>query len=339
MSTILGIIKVIFLLSFLVLIHEGGHFIVAKLCKIKVEEFSLGFGKKLWSKQKGETVYSIRCFLFGGYVKLFGEVEQIDEKGSFNNAKVGHRIAIVSAGAIVNIVFGIIAYFVLMSAYGINNTTVIDKIIPEYQNEQTLLQPGDKILEINGKRTRTKQDIDNIMFVSQNDIINVLLERNSEKIDLQLKPIKLEYENGFIRYILGIQLKRADYYFTNNVYYGFWNTVSFISSMKDSLIMLFTGKVNMNQMSGPIGISEVVIKTDGLYDFLYLLSTISLSLGVTNLLPIPALDGGKLVLLILEAIRKKKIDEKLEMEIQTIGFMFLIMLSIYISINDIKRIF
>ena len=156
MGFIVGALKVIFLLGFLVFIHEGGHFLVAKLCKVKVREFSLGFGPNLFSKQGVETKYSIRAIPFGGYVDMVGETEQVEEKGSFSEAKVSHRIAIVVAGAIVNIVFGLVVYFLLMSLAGTNSSTMVRQIIPEYASREMNLQAGDKIIQINDKKTRIK---------------------------------------------------------------------------------------------------------------------------------------------------------------------------------------
>lgn len=338
MSFIIGAIKVVFLLGFLVLIHEGGHFIVAKLCKVKVKEFAIGFGPEIFSKQGKETKYSIRMIPLGGYVDMLGEIEDEQEEGSFSQANVSKRIAIVAAGAVVNIIFAVLVYFILMVTSGVNSSTIVEQIPAEYVDKQTVLQAGDEILMIDGQKTRVKSDIDNILFEADGENINVLVNRNGSNIELDVKPVAIEYK-GKIRYILGIDVKAQDINFVNNVYYGFWETVGFVGSIGDSLKMLFTGNVGIDQMTGPVGISEMVVKTSGIYDFVYLLSLISLSLGVTNLLPIPALDGGKIVLLIIEAIRKKRIDEELELKIQSIGFTFLIVLSIYISFNDIVKIF
>lgn len=338
MHIIIGIIKVVFLLGFLVLIHEGGHFLVAKLCKVKVREFSIGFGPKLFAKQGKETKYSLRAIPFGGYVDMLGEAEASCEQGSFSNAKVGHRIAIVAAGAIVNIMFGILVYFLLMTGSGANRSTVIQSLIPEYISENTVLQPGDKILEINGKKTRIKSDVDEILLQSNGETLDMLVNRNGENLALKVMPIAIEY-GRITRYILGVEVAQAEKNFANNLYYGSWETVAFVGSIGDSLKMLISGNVSFNQMTGPVGISGMVVKTSGIYEFVYLLAVISLSLGVTNLLPIPALDGGRLVLLIIEGIRGKALDQEVELSIQSAGFFLLILFSIYISYKDILRIF
>ena len=249
---LINALKIIFLLGFLILIHECGHFFVARLCKIKVNEFSIGFGKLLFKKMGKETQYSLRLIPLGGYVNLEGEEKESEEEGSFSKASIPKRMAIILAGGLTNIVFAIIVFFIL------------SLIVINTQGE-------------------------NISF--------------------------------------GLSIKMS-----------FLNVGEFISSIFESLKMLFTGQVTINDFIGPVGISEVVVKTTDIQNYIYLLCLISMSLGITNLLPFPALDGGKFVLLIIEAIRGKKLSEKVETNIQLIGFSLLILLSIYVAYNDILRI-
>jgi len=248
----INVIKIIFLLGFLVLIHEGGHFLVARLCKVNVLEFSIGFGPVILQKKPKETKYSLRAIPLGGYVRLEGEDEHSDCEGSFSKASIPKRMAIVLAGGLTNIIFGLIVFFIL-------GTVII----------------------------------------------------HSQKIDDSIG---------------------------NSMYLALIKTKEFLFSMFESLKMLFIGKAKVDQFIGPVGISEVIAKTSGIQDYIYILSLISVSLGVTNLLPIPALDGGKILLLIIEAIRRKKLSEKTEINIQLIGFAFLITISLYVAYNDILRI-
>jgi len=241
-SFLINAIKIIFLLGFLVLIHEGGHFLVAKLCKVKVNEFAIGFGPTIWKKQGKETKYALRLIPLGGFVSMEGEEEHSEEEGSFSKASISKRIAIVLAGGLVNIIFGVILYWILASI------------------------------------------------------------------------------------VLG------------NVGLGFKSLINFLLSMIESLKMLFTGKVFADQLMGPIGISTVIAGTSGVQDFIYLLSLISVSLGVTNLLPLLPLDGGRVVMLIIEAVRRKPLKEKFEIGLQMAGFIFFIGLSLYVAYNDILRI-
>lgn len=335
MNFLINAFKIVFLLGFLIFIHEGGHFLAARLFKVKVEEFSIGFGPKIFSKKGKETDYSISLIPFGGYVRMTGETERSEEKGAFNNAKLLHRIAIVSSGPIVNIVFGIIVYFVLVTFSGFNASTVVESVMPEAVSNIADIQAGDKILQINDKKIRIKTDISKALEKNNGDKIEILVLRNGEEVTINALPT--EYAEGV--YILGVKLQPLEASFAEKTYNAFWATVNFTESIGDSLIMLVTGNVGINQMTGPIGISNIVVETDGLYDFVYLLCLISMSLGITNLLPIPALDGGRILLLIIEGIRGKALKEEIELGIQSLGFTILILFSLYVSYNDILRIF
>ncbi|MCI8482218.1 MAG: RIP metalloprotease RseP [Clostridia bacterium] len=420
LSFIITVIKVIFLLGFLVFIHEGGHFLVARLCKVKVNEFAIGFGPTIWKSKHTKTQYALRLIPLGGFVSMEGEEERSDEEGSFSKASIPKRIAIVLAGGIVNILFGLLIYFFLVSAVGENVSQTIEKLEPEYGASQAGLLPEDEVLRINGKRVHQKQDITKIMEQSEGKTVCVQIKRNDEILEYMVEPktiigmdtgiyLGVEGENltteivalypnspaqnsgievgdvileingkevnnnpyqvvSYINeaqtrqiafkikrkeeikdimveadisytYLLGISFKKAENNVINNIYYGFWNTVDFSTSIIENLKMLFTGKVSTNQLMGPIGISGMVAKTQAIEDFVYLLALISLSLGVTNLLPFPPLDGGKVVIYLIELIRKKPMKEKTEMNIQMLGFAVLIGLTIFVTYNDIIRIF
>lgn len=350
MTIIISALKIIFLLGFLILIHEAGHMTVAKLCKVKVNEFSIGFGPIIWKKQGKETKYEIRLIPLGGFCSMEGEEQNSDEEGSFSKASIPKRIAIVIAGATVNILFGLIVYFILTSSTTTYVTNIVTSTIDGYSAEQIGLQQNDKIVEFNGKKIKNKNDLNREMckatgttlygtkkFEYNGTEIPIKIERNGEIKEFKIVPSKIE-NNGYVVYYLGVQLKQSDNTFKNHLIYGWMETGIFASSIFENLGMLFSGKVETDQMMGPVGISEVVVKTNGFREFVYILAVISLSLGVTNLLPIPALDGGKILLLIIEAIRRKTIDEKTEVNLQLIGFSILIAISLYVTYNDILRI-
>ena len=414
MNFILGAIKIIFVLGFLIFIHDGGHFLVAIWCKVKVKEFAIGFGPQIFSKNIKDTKFSLRLIPFGGFVDMLGESERVQKEGSFSSTNVWKRILIVAAGAIVNITFALILYFSLIFITSNNVSTTIDSIMPEYSENLTGLKANDKIVSIDGNKIHLKTDINLILNELKKDEVIVTVERNNKKIDVKVKPTKLPqnkigiyFENNtdnkidYIEpnmpaynsqilqgdeiisindieilnteqiinqisesknvklkinrnneilefnldtieqnyYYLGVINKVAENNFGNNVYYAYWETVKFVSDIFNNLKDLFIGNISVKQLSGPIGISEYIVKTDTVYNFVYMISLISLSLGITNLLPIPALDGGRIFLLIIEAIRRKPLEEELEMKIQTVGFLLIIGLSIYVSLNDILRIF
>lgn len=411
---LISAIKIIFLLGFLIFIHEGGHFLVAKLSKVKVNEFAIGFGPTIWKRQGKETKYALRLIPLGGFVSMEGEVETSEEEGSFSKASIPKRIAIVAAGAIVNIVFGLIVYFILMSSSGVHITNKVDSLVKEYAAENVGIRTGDKIIGLNDKKINSKEDINKFMDNANGESISIKVNRDGEIIEFNLIPTKIDtkttgiylkddskivaidkdssaekyglktndlikkingedtennpykiielinqnYEiirfeiqrgeetinvdlvpDNISKYYLGITFKQADDTFGNHIYYGVIETKKFAFSIIDNLKKLFSGKVSADQMMGPVGISEIVADTNGVQEFIYILALISLSLGVTNLLPIPALDGGKIVILLIESIRKKPLKEGTEAKIQLIGFTFLIALTLYITYNDILRIF
>lgn len=418
-SLIITILKIVFILGFLVLIHEGGHFLVARLCKVRVNEFAIGFGPTIWKKQGKETKYALRLIPLGGFVSMEGEEERSDEEGSFSKASIPKRIAIVAAGGLTNIVFALIVYFVLMSFTGNNVSNIVDSTIPDTNAQLVGLQEGDKIISINGKKIHYKTDLDEAMEKSNGEKVEVVVERNGQEETFQIVPMAEEYnytgiaisaqesnttkiaaiypdspsekqglEVGDIilkinnidvqentqllvqeinktigenieftvergneslqiiitpevqaNYYIGVYLKKTENNFTNNVYYAFWETGEFAFSIVDNVKQIFTGNVSINQMMGPVGIGGIVAETNGFADFIYILALISISLGVTNLLPFPPLDGGKIVILLIEGIRRKPIKEKTEITIQMVGFMVLIGLSILVTYNDILRTF
>lgn len=415
MTIIISALKIIFLLGFLITIHEAGHLIVAKLCKVKVNEFAIGFGPTIWKKQGKETKYAIRLIPLGGFCSMEGEEERSENQGSFSKASIPRRMAIVVAGATVNIIFGLLVYFILMTSSSTYITNEINSVIDGYAAQEIELQQGDKIIKLNGKNIKNKYDLDKVMKKSNGEVLELIIQRNEENLTYNIKPtevkskstgmyldenakilsvekgssaekqgiksndkiikvnnqeinndvnkaieiikekgqntilLTIERSNEQINieltpdtissYYLGVNLKQAEDNFINHLVYGGIETKEFAISILDNIKMIFTGGVSVDQMMGPVGISEAVAKTNGIKEFVYMLALISLSLGVTNLLPIPALDGGKLLILLIEAIRRKPMKEKTEINIQLIGFSILIALSIYITYHDILRIF
>ena len=176
-SFLISAIKIIFLLGFLIFIHESGHFLVAKACKIKVKEFAIGFGPTIWKKQGKETKYALRLIPLGGFVNMLGEEERSEEEGSFSKSSIPKRIAVVVAGGLVNIVFGLVVYFILMCSSGNYISTTIDSIVPNYAAEQVGIGPNDELIKIDGKRVRLKSDIDEKIQNSKSKSIEPLGSR------------------------------------------------------------------------------------------------------------------------------------------------------------------
>lgn len=185
-------IKIIVLLGFLIFIHELGHFTVAKLCKVKVNEFAIGFGPTIWKKQGKETKYAIRLIPLGGFVSMEGEEEQSENEGSFSKASIPKRIAIVLAGAIVNIVFAVCLYFGLTSTAGTFVSNEIDSTIEGYSAQTAGLEAGDKIIEINNKKIGSKYDLDKIMSKQKGETIDLKVERNGNIEEYKIKPTEIK---------------------------------------------------------------------------------------------------------------------------------------------------
>ena len=339
LNILLIAIKIIILLGFLIFIHELGHFTVAKLCKVKVNEFAIGFGPTIWKKQGKETKYALRLIPLGGFISMEGEEEQSENEGSFSKASIPKRIAIVAAGATVNIIFGLCVYFILAISTGPYISNELETTIEGYAAQIAGMQAGDKIIEINNKKVNSKYDIDKIMSKNNGENIELKIQRDGKIEEYSIKPTEVTLQNDSHKYYLGITMKYAEDNFLNRCINGGIQTTEFISEIGDNLKQLFTGNVGINQMMGPVGISEVVAKTNGISEFLQMMALISISLGITNLLPIPALDGGKILILIIETIRRKPMKQETEIGIQMLGFAILIGLSLIITYNDILRIF
>ena len=336
LSILLNIIKIAFLLGFLILIHEAGHFLVAKVFKVKVKEFAIGFGALIWEILGIETNYVLRAIPLGGFVDLLGEEEASQEEGSYSKASRIKKICILLAGGTVNIIFGLLVYFILVTSTASFVSTTVQQTVENYSAKVAGIEQGDEIIKVNGKKIRLKSKIDSILANGEGKDIKLTVKRNEEILDINLKP-SIDEETG--RYFLGIIFKEADKSFTNNCYYGFWNTVYFSSSIVENVKELFSGNVGVDQLTGPVGISEVVVKTQNVSQFVYILALISLSLGVTNLLPFPPLDGGKILLLIIEGIIRRPIKENVNNAIQMTGFIIIMALAVIVTYNDVLRIF
>ena len=345
-----------------------------------------------------------------------GEDEKSEDNRSFSKASIPKRIAIVVAGALVNIIFATILYFTLVATSGTFISNEVESLIDGYAAKDAGIQAGDKIVKINDEEIKSKYDLDKVLESANGEELKVEIDRNGEILEYNIKPtevkakstgiylndkakivtlekessaerqgvqtndeiikingedingntskaveiisqskeaetieLTLKRENGEVTinlvpdtvssYYLGVNMKYAEDTFINRCINGGMQTREFLFSIVDSLRQLFTGQVGLDQMMGPVGISEAVAGTDGFREFFELMALISLSLGVTNLLPIPALDGGKLLILIIEAIRRKPLKQETEINIQLLGFSILIALSIYVCYNDILRIF
>ncbi|MBU5669078.1 RIP metalloprotease RseP [Peptoniphilus sp. MSJ-1] len=320
-----------------VMIHEFGHFSMAKLSGIQVNEFSIGMGPKILQKETDETKYSLRALPIGGYVAMEGEEEHSENPRSFNNASILKRMAVVLAGASMNFILGFLAFTLIFSIIGYPSNFV-NEVIAGSPAEIAGIRSGDIILETSNQKVKDLHDLNQIIQNAKNNSIELKIKRDDEIINLKLTP---EFSKENNRYLIGINTELKHSIF-KSIQYGFTRTIDMIKVILQSLKMMFSGSFKMEYLSGPVGVVQVIGQesSKGFLNFLQILGLISINLGVFNLLPIPALDGGKFFFLLIEAIIGRPIDERIEQRITLIGISLLISLMIYVTIfNDIGRLF
>lgn len=341
----MGIVLAILVFGLIIFVHEMGHFLLAKANKIRVDEFSLGMGPRIFSFTKGETRYSLKLLPLGGSC-MMGEDDADDmSEGSFNSKSVWARISVVVAGAIFNFILALVFAIITVGITGYI-TPKISAVDKEYPAAEAGLEAGDIVKEMNGKNIHIWQEISLHNQLHAGEKVEVVYERDGKEYEATIKPKK----NADGVYLLGISssgVQKANVF--TAVQYGAYEVKYCIGATIESLKMLLTGKVGVNQLSGPVGIVDEVDKSykqtkeyGALAVFVQMLSIgtlISANLGVMNLLPIPALDGGRLVFLFVEAIIRKRIPPNKEGWIHGIGMVLLLALMAFVMFNDIKRVF
>lgn len=400
--------KVILVLGLLIFIHELGHFIVAKRAGIKVHEFALGFGNKLFSKTKGETTYSVRLFPIGGFVKMEGEEEHSDDERAFNKKPVLTRMAVVLAGPLMNIALALLIFFSFVLYSGMYVSNQIEKVIPDTGAQAQGILPGDKIVKVDNKPVRIWADLNWYMHRNAQNEVTVTVLRGEGTREFKIKPtLRLNFKmnenrvietiepdsgldkmglkvgdriagingisvqspeqvkktidesqaNKYImaierdnkvseksidapyvrRYIIGLEPLYKKGTAGELLRYSFWQSANIIEVMVVSIKDLVTGRVSLNNVMGPVGIISEISSRDMIIELLNLTAIISLNLGIVNLIPFPPLDGGKILTLTIEALRRKPIKPESEAMISMIGFSLLILLLLFVTFNDIVR--
>lgn len=355
MSTFVSVIFAIILFSLLIFVHELGHFLTAKAFKVRVNEFSMFMGPAIFKKQIGETLYAIRCIPVGGYCSMEGEDEDTDDPRSFQKAAWWKRLIILVAGAAMNFIAGIVLFAIVFMPMNNMSTPVIESF-----TEQSLvcgadgLMVGDELLKIDGERIYVLDDFTTILSINGGEIHDIEVRRDGEKVlldDFSLKTYETTDDAGNKILKYGINFKAITPNLLDKISYILRFSLDNIRNVRLSLQMLLTGKAGLNDMSGAVGI--VVIMTDaatssntwmdGVITMLYFAGFLAVNLAVMNLLPIPALDGGRVVALLLttaiETITKKKINPKYEGYIHAAGMILLLAFMALITFKDIFTIF
>ena len=346
----MGVVIAIIIFGLIVTVHEFGHFICAKLSGIKVLEFSVGMGPKLLQKQKGETKYSLRLLPLGGYCAMEGEDSTNKDPRSFRNAKLWKRMVVLVAGAGMNFVLGFVAIIIFVCMMdGVPTTTVNDfsqtdddGVITYYaESLDTGLERGDKIISIDGTRVYSILDFNYVFYnMNKHEGHEVIVKRNGEK--LKLDDITFGIKDGSGKYVdFSVIYKNKN---PLTVLKGSGETfMSMTHIIGLSLKQLVSGKIEKEEVSGPVGVVSAISETakeakslkDGIMDLLYMMSLISINVGIFNLLPIPGLDGGRLLFCFIELVRRKPIKPEHEGYVHLAGMVLLFGIMIFATYNDI----
>ncbi len=329
------VIAAICIFLVVVLIHELGHFSVAKLVGIRVNEFSIGMGPKILQKEKGDTKYSLRLIPMGGYVSMEGEDDSSQDPRSFNNASVVSRIGVIVAGPIMNFILSIVILTIVAFRVG-TPTTKIESVIEDSPAYLVEIKSGDRIRAINSESMESWGDISkNISSADPRKDLVIELERDNKPLSISVRPGIDELGNRVIGIVPAMEKS-----FIKAVKSGFTQTGDFIKSMFKFFELLLKRKVSSKDLSGPVGVVKEIDTAAkmGINVVLFLLAFISVNLGFFNLLPIPALDGGRLVFLIVELFRGRPIDEEKEGMVHFVGFILLIGLMLFVTYKDIVNL-
>lgn len=363
---ILEILAAILVFGVIIVVHEAGHFAVAKWMGVRVNEFSVGMGPKIVQKQKGETMYSLRWFPIGGYCAMEGEDEDSDDPGAFSNKPCWKRILVVVAGATMNFVMAFLLLLVALGcclpaqsgeekpSFSSVTLSAIDETSPAYKSG---LRVGDTVLRVDGKRIATDLDLVMILQSDEDGAFDFVVRRtvDGETVKQPLDNVQFRLktaEDGtrYLSYDFTVQpIKRT---VLSTLSQAVKMEYSYTVLVWRSLGSILKGEYGLNELSGPVGTTEIIadavdsavqeaVQNDslqGVYAFLMLVILISVNVGLFNLLPLPALDGGRLLFLLIELVARKPVPQKYEAIVHTIGFVLLILLSIVIAFSDVFKI-
>jgi len=334
----------IFVFGLVVLAHELGHFLVAKKVGIRVYEFGLGFGKRILAFKYGETTYSLNLIPLGGFVKLAGmDGEEEDQSRDYNYKTVWQKMAVIFSGPLMNFILAFVIFFAIFAWFGVpvkvSSSTEIGNILPGYPAEKAGLHAGDKILAVNGQKVQEWPTIVKLVNNAPNKTSTFTIEREKKQFVVKITP-KLEKERnvGLIGITPKVISQRLGIWAA--LKNGFLQTIGVTGAIIVGLKQMIAGQIS-SDISGPIGIAQMAgqaAKT-GMENLLRLVAILSINLGLFNLFPIPALDGGRLFFLIIEAVRGKPLEAQKEGMVHFIGFVLLLLLLVVVTYKDIMKFF
>ncbi len=321
----------------LIVIHEFGHFIAAKICGVRVNEFAVGFGPKLFKKKFGETTYALNLIPLGGYCAMEGEDETSSDERAFCNKGPFKRLFIVANGAIFNLILGLIIVAVTLIPSAKFASTEIAKFEEGAVSSNYGLRAGDKILSVDGRRIFTTYDLSYAFTGVKNGEVDLVVQRKGEKVNLP--DVKFNTaENDGIEYVeVDFYVKGIEKTPLSFISHTFNTAIANCRVVWFSLIDLITGKYGLSAMSGPVGITAAIggVAKTNLFDILPIMALITINLGIFNLLPLPALDGGRILFILFELITRKPVPAKYESWIHAAGLILLLGLMLLITAKDI----
>ena len=339
-NTIYPILIAILFFELIIIIHEGGHFVAARLMKIKVNEFSIGMGPKIFSFTKGATKYSLRWILFGGYCAMEGEDEDSEENGSFSKKSVGARLFVVAAGAVMNLILGFLIIVCIVSSGDLIGTPTVAKFDENAVSAASGLQAGDTIKSIDGMRVYTATDVETGLSRSPDGNVQMVVERNGEDVSLDVTFAMQEYEGQqFINMDFWLLGKEKTVGGVLQSSCGMF--VSYVRMIFLSVADLLSGRYGLSDLSGPVGTVSVVstaVKTS-VTSMLRIMALLTVNVGLFNLFPIPALDGWRFFILLGEGIFKKKLPPKWEYAINAAGLVALLGIMVIVTFSDVTKLF
>lgn len=347
------IVIAIIAFGILIGIHEFGHFVAAKSLGVKVNEFSIGMGPAIFKRQKGETLYALRCLPIGGYCAMEGEDEETEDPRCFTKQRAWKRIIILCAGSFMNFLLGFVLVVIIFSQAGGFNAPVISSFTENnpYQGENAL-QVGDEIYSVDGHRIYFTGNFSLYLSRGADTTYDIVVIRNGEKVELndfKLEPY--EQADGTVAYGLAFSTDPAT--FGNVIKYSWYTTIDFVRQVWLALSDLVSGLVGLDDMAGVVGIVDMIndvgsqtAQDEGigiaLMDVGYLVAFIAVNLAVMNMLPIPALDGGRVLFVLINAVvrlfTRRSIPARYEGYVHTAGFVLLIGLMVVVMYNDISRL-
>lgn len=337
------IVGAILIFSVIIFVHELGHFLTARIFGVTVHEFAVGMGPVLWKKQGKETLYSVRAIPMGGFCQLEGEDDDSDAEGSFRKKKPLPRMVILAAGAAMNLILGFVIVLCLTAVSVVSSgglgTTKVDSVM-EDSSLAEFLQPGDTIVAVNGSRVHIRKDLTFALSQNGGAEATITVRRGGEKLTQSFTPMETVYEDGSRGYLVGFYVASEPPSIGGILHEAFFQTVWMGKLVFVSLGMLIHGEAGVNDLSGPVGVVGAMtqVARSGWLELLYFAAFLAVNIGMMNLLPLPALDGGRILFVLLELIFRKPVPAEKEGWVHFVGIVLLLLLMGYVTVHDILRL-